>query len=364
MDLSLTAEQVLLQDNVARFATEHGRADNRSLARDMTLDRRMWRDIAELGWLGAGLPEDKGGFGGTAVETMIILEGAGKGLLQAPLLSAMVMAPQILVDAGCSAEALAPFVAGEEIYVAELSEKPAAGVALDASGDGLILLGRIDYMPYGDTVDGYVMAVLERPSGDMALVKVTADDSAIKRKAYRTLDGQPGATVTFDQLRLAPEAVIARGDVARQALRSAADHALAALCAEAVGIAQGLFDRTLAYLKQREQFGQTIGRFQALQHRMADMMVALEEARSLAVMATVALLDPQGDARTRRLSAARIGVLSRTLHIGREAIQLHGGIGMTEEMPIGEGFRRLKSLDLLFGGADTHLDRVAARYSA
>ncbi|WP_342641042.1 acyl-CoA dehydrogenase family protein [Rhodoligotrophos ferricapiens] len=364
MDLSLTPEQKLLQDSVARFAAEHYGKRKRSPSADPSdgFDRETWREIAALGWLGAGLEERNGGFGGGPVETMVIMEGAGKALMSEPLLATMVMATRLLVETGQSADDIAPLLAGDEIITAALADRATGTLTLARGGQGAVLSGREPLMPYGDAADRFILAAKAEEAGETVLISLPAQASGVSRKGFRTLDGWPAAALAFENTPVSEDEILARGQAADRAQSIAADHAIAALCAEAVGIAQGLFDRTLDYLKQREQFGQPIGRFQALQHRMADMFIALEEARSLMIMATMALTGPEGDSRQRTLSAARLGVLSRTLHIGREAIQLHGGMGMTEELPVGAGFRRLKTLDLIFGGEPPHLERVAATY--
>jgi alkylation response protein AidB-like acyl-CoA dehydrogenase len=164
--------------------------------------------------------------------------------------------------------------------------------------------------------------------------------------------------VSFSETPILPDAVIGTGEIAKTTLAHAELHAIAALCAEGVGIAQFLLDETLAYVKLRRQFGQPIGRFQAIQHRIVDMYVAVEEARSLSLMAAINLESNDSGQRAHALAAAKIGVLSRALHVARESIQLHGGIGMTEDLPLGAGLRRLMAMKVTYGDEAIQLDRM------
>ena len=364
MNLTLTAEQNQLRDSVARFAASHGVRGELAGERAHGADFRpaLWRRMAELGWLGAGLSEDEGGFGGGPVEAMVVMEEAGRGLLPEPLLEVAV-ATRILAATRPGGDLVSAVVAGEEIVVPALGgDRPDELAQLRLGGDAArrSLSGTRRLVAAAAHADRFVVAC-EADDGP-ALVVVPADAAGVTVETYRTLDGRSAATLIFDDVEVAGEAVLALGDAARTVLDAAREAALAGICAEATGIAGFLFAQTLDYLKTRRQFGQPIGRFQALQHRMADMFVALEEARSLTVMAAVNLGAPDPAGRAHALSAARIGAVSRALHIAREAIQLHGGVGMTQELPIGAGFKRIKALELMYGTEDHHLDRMAAAY--
>lgn len=358
MNLTLSSEQTMLKDGIARFAAErHGDRPRRGAENAAGFDRDIWREMAELGWLGAGLSEEEGGFGGGPVETMIVMEAAGRGLMPEPLLP-VAFSTRLLVAAGQGAEAIAPIVAGEQIAVVALEEAGRNGSLTRTVLENGQLSGRKRLAPYGDAADAFIVSC-HTPDGAAALVRIPADAEGIEIVGYRTIDGRRAADVTFSRVAAPAGIVIAAGDAAEDALADALDHATAAACAEAVGIAQFLADQTLDYLKTRQQFGQPIGRFQALQHRMADVFVALEEARSLTLMATLKLSAP-AEQRAHAVSAAKIGVMARAVEIGREAIQLHGGVGMTDELPIGAGFKRLKALELTFGSEHHHLDRMAS----
>lgn len=362
VNLTLSTEQTHLKDSVARFATSHGVRGELAGEAAHAADFRpeLWRRMAELGWLGAGLSEEEGGFGGGPVEAMVILEEAGHGLLPEPLLEAAV-ATRILAATRPGGDLLAAVVAGDEVVIPAIGgDRPgeAAQVRLSGSDGQWSLSGTRRLVPAAGYADRFIVSC--KAQDGPALVVVPADAAGVEVESYRTMDGRSAATVTFTDVGIAGEAILAKGDEARAVLEAAREVALATLCAEATGIAAFLFEQTLDYLRTRRQFGQPIGRFQALQHRMADMFVALEEARSLTVMAAVKLASDDPAERGRALSAAKIGTVSRALHVAREAIQLHGGVGMTQELPIGAGFKRIKALELMFGNENHHLDRMAA----
>jgi alkylation response protein AidB-like acyl-CoA dehydrogenase len=360
--LTLSPEQTQLKDSVARFVATHGAKGELTGEALQKVDFRpdLWRQMAELGWLGAGLSEAEGGYGGGAVETAVILEEAGRGLLPEPLLAATT-AIRLLAEAQPAGALLEAAVAGDELLVAAADDAGSGsepGLRLSTANSQVVLTGTT---PHLNAAEHATRLLLPCASEDgIAIVSVQKDAPGVTLDGYRTLDGRRAANITFADVAVEDGAVLARGAQAEAALQAARDLTVAMLCAEATGVASFLFDETLAYLKTRRQFGQVIGRFQALQHRMADMFVALEEARSLSLMATVALADADPKARARALSAAKIGAVARAMHVAREAIQLHGGVGMTQELPIGAGFRRIKTLELSFGSEHHHLDRLAA----
>lgn len=367
MNLTLNSEQMQLKDGVARFVADRydDRARRNHAASAESFSREVWRETAELGWLGAGLAEDHGGFGGGPVETMIVMEGVGGGLMQEPYLDVL-HALHLLVAAGTDADAVAGIVSGESIVTASIDDAADTGAAddlrIERSGDGFRLSGRRRLVPHGDTADALVLSC--RFEGGLALVRVDTAGEGIERVGYRTLDGRRAADVTFDNAPLEAAAVVATGRRAEDAIAAARAKVGAALCAEAVGIAQFLHEATLDYAKTRRQFGQAIGSFQAVQHRFADMFVALEEARSLAIMAAVKASSEDPVERDHFTAAAKLGVTARALHVAREAIQLHGGVGMTEDLPMGAGLRRLKALSLAHGDENAQLDRMAAGIGA
>ncbi len=357
MDFSFSDTQRMLADGLARYAArDYDDATRRRLAALQSgYDRAKWREMAELGWVGAATSEEEGGFGGP-VEAAILMEGVGAALMQEPFLSNAIMAPRLLAAAG-RADLLEQVISGEVVVAVALEEPGAPWSPADPRTrveDGR-LGGAKARVAAGDSAD---LLIVPASSADgLVLALVAADAEGVSRRPLRLLDERMAADVEFDTP--APE-ILLTGDAAKAALDAALDAGLAAVCSEALGIAEALAARTLEYMKTRRQFGQPLAAFQALQHRMADVHVALAEARGMATLATVSLSEPDARARRRGLSAAFCEVMDRTLRVGAEAIQLHGGIGMTEELPVGAGYRRLKALSLSFGGTDLHLDRFIA----
>jgi alkylation response protein AidB-like acyl-CoA dehydrogenase len=357
MNLPLTFEQIQFKDTVDRFAAAWC-ADGKQ--QDRTFSRATWQQLADLGWLGAGLSEMDGGIGGGPIETMLIMEAVGRSLMQAPFLPVMVHATKLLLAVGQEVAAVAGIIAGQNLLTIALDE-PAAHrsgnpTILNHSGDGFVLSGRKRLVPFGVQADGYlVSAKLDK---QQAIVRVSATAHGVSATGYPTIDGHGAADVSFVNASVPVEGLVAIGSRAENGLVCAEQFAITALCAEAVGIAQFLYESTLDYVKQRQQFGQPIGRFQVIQHRLVDMLVAVEEARSLALMASTKVVYGGSAEAAHAIAAAKLGVLSRAMHVARESIQLHGGIGMTESLPLGAGLRRLKALNATYGDEGTQLNRM------
>jgi alkylation response protein AidB-like acyl-CoA dehydrogenase len=362
MVFSLTPEQAMLQESASRFLGDRydDAARRRFRAEDAGFSLEIWQEIARLGWLGSGFSEQRGGFGGGPIETMILMEAGGKALMSEPLLGSMVLPGSVLAEAG-SYDDLAHLIEGTSLFAVawDEPEQPSAlepATVAEPCGDGLAIRGEKKLVLGGQIAD--VLLVTAKLDGRLAILRVRSDVDGVDVRAHRTLDGGKAANVRFDSARIDRSDVLASRNEAPAVVSEMLARAIAAACAESLGAARNLHDRTLDYLKLRVQFGRRIGEFQALQHRMADMFIALEEAQSLSMMATAALEEPKGDQRDRLLSAAKIGVMARAMHIAREAIQLHGGVGMTDELPVGDGYKRIKSLSLMFGDEDFHLDRM------
>ena len=357
MNLALTPEQVQFKDSIDRVVTdrcENWRQHKGAFSRD------LWHEVADLGWLGAGLPEAEGGFGGGPIETMLIMEAVGRGLVHAPFLSCMVHAVRLLLESGRGGDKVPDIVAGRCLVTVALDEpgvlQSESQTVLLRGNDGYTLSGRKQFVPCGGVADSYlVTAKLDQA---LTIVQVSSAACGICATSYHSIDGHDRSDVSFFETPILPDAVIGTGELAKTTLARAELHAIAALCAEGVGIAQFLLDETLAYVKLRKQFGQPIGRFQAIQHRIVDMYVAVEEARSLSLMAAVNLESNDSGQRAHAIAAAKIGVLSRALHVARESIQLHGGVGMTEDLPLGAGLRRLMAMKVTYGDEAIQLDRM------
>ena len=365
MNFRFTEEQSMLRDMARRWVAERYDLKRRKAAAAGGFDRAAWADMAEMGWQGVALPEAAGGSAGGAVETMIVMEEIGRGLMVEPYLPTAVIAPAALMLTGAAAEdARLAAIAGGRLVVAFAHDEP--GLRDPAAprrtravpvGDGWRLDGAKSVVRAGAEADCLLVSAA-MPEGATGLFLVDATAPGITRTGYPTLDGMTAAEIAFEGTEVPAAALLA--GAADAILAALIDRAIAAELAEALGVMERLKAATLDHLRTRRQFGQEIGRFQALQHRMADIHIACEEARSMVIMATVALDEDDVLARARAVSAARLHVAELAMHVGREAIQLHGGIGMTDEMIVGHGFKRLKVIAAGMGGNDLHLDRFIA----
>ncbi len=372
MDFDLTDDQRLLKDSVDRLIADHYAFEQRKkyLAEATGWSTTVWNQYAELGLLGLPFEEKLGGFGGGAVETMIVMEAFGRGLVLEPYFATVILGGGLLRRAGSEAlrAALVPQIVAGKLklafaHVERQSRYDLADVATTARKDagGYVLDGAKSVVLHGDCADK--LLVTARVSGSrrdrdgVGLFLVDADAAGATRRGYPTQDGLRAAEFSLVGVRVAADAVL--GDNALPAIEHVVDEAIAALCAEAVGTMQAMHETTLEYLKTRQQFGRPIGSFQVLQHRSVDMLVALEQARSMAMFAAVMAGEEDAVERRRAIAAAKVQIGRSGKHIGQEAIQLHGGIGMTMEYNVGHYFKRMTMIDMLFGDADAHLATLA-----
>ena len=370
MDFDLSDDQRLLKDSVDRLIAEQYGFEQRKkyLAEPTGHSPRVWDQIAELGLLGLPFPETLGGFGGGPVETLIVMEAFGRGLVLEPYFATVILGGGLLRHAADDAlrGALIPQVAAGKMklafaHVERHSRYDLNDVATTArrEGSGWTLNGAKSVVLHGDAADK--LFVTARIAGDqrdrdgIGLFLVDAKTPGLSRRGYPTQDGLRAAEVTMANVRA--EACLSEN--ALPAIDCAIDEAIAALCAEAVGVMQAMHDSTLEYLKTRQQFGRAIGQFQVLQHRSVDMLVALEGARSMALYAAVMAAEGDVTERRRAISAAKVQIGRSGRHIGQEAIQLHGGIGVTMEYSVGHHFKRMTVIDQLYGDADAHLQALA-----
>jgi pimeloyl-CoA dehydrogenase small subunit len=366
MDFDLTDDQRLLKDSVERLiADRYGFEARRKLrAEKEGWSRAMWAQFAELGLLGLPFAEAHGGFGGGAAEVAIVMEAFGAGLVVEPFLASVILGGGLVQRLGSAAQqdAILPQVAAGRLVLAfaqveRASRYNLADVRTTATrgGDGWVLNGEKSVVIHGDSADK--LLVTARVSGGrfdragIGLFLVDAASAGVARKGYATQDGLRAA-----EIGLANAAGVPLGDPegALDGVEQVVDQAIAAVCAEAVGLMQCMHDITVEYLKTRQQFGRPIGSFQVLQHRSVDMLVALEQARSMAMFATMMAGEPDATTRRRAISAAKVQIGRSGRHIGQEAVQLHGGIAMTMEYKVGHYFKRMTMLEQLFGDADTH----------
>lgn len=376
MDFDLTEEQRLLAESVGRLVTDaYGDFEKRKAyrAEPKGYAAANWSAMAEMGLLGLPLPEEEGGFGGGPVETMLVMEAFGRGLVLEPYLASVVLGMGLLRRAGSAAqraEILPRVAAGETTLAFAQQERQARhdlhdiATAARRDGDGWVLDGAKGIVLHGDSADYLIVSArtagARRDRDGISLFLLDPTTPGVTRRGYATQDGLRAAEVVLEGVRLPAEALLGQEGAALPLIELVVDEAIAALCAEAVGAMETLRDLTVDYLKQRVQFGQPIGNFQALQHRAADMMVATEQARSMAFYAAMMVQEPDAAARRTALSAAKALVGRLADQLGKDAVQLHGGIAVTEEYKAGHYFKRLAIIAGLFGDVDHHLRQVVA----
>ena len=375
MDFEFSDEQRQLREAVESFAAkeysfDHLRAVKRSGA---GWDPAVWRGLAELGATALHVPASLGGLGYGPTETLALMDGCGPGLLLEPILTSAVVATALLrqYDRSASAAGLLRAMATGDRIAALAHFEPRSRfdtawveTRAVAEGGGVRLDGRKAVVAHAGLAD--TLIVSGRTAGEageaqgLALFLVPRDAPGVTLNEYLTVDGQRAADVHFGGVRV-PNAdrLGGQGD-ALAAIEAALDFGLAALCAEAVSIMQALVRATVDYLSTRQQFGQPIGRFQALQHRVADMTVHLEQARSMSYLAAMRCISPDVGERRRALSAAKVVIAEAARFVGQQSVQLHGGMGMTDELKVSHWFKRLTAIEILFGDGDFHLQRYAA----
>jgi pimeloyl-CoA dehydrogenase small subunit len=376
MDFDLNDEQRQLKDSLDRLlADSYGELTKRHgyMKEPKGYSAALWKQYADLGLLAVPFAEEHGGLGQGLTETMIIAEGFGRALALEPYLATVVLAGGALRHSGNDAllkELVPAIVEGRTTLALAHQERQArydvADTATTARSDGkggYTLEGEKAVVLHGDHADKLIVTARAQGGradrGGIGLFLVDAKASGVTRRGYPTQDGMRAADVTLSAVRVGPEAVVAGPDKGLGVLERVIDEAIAALSAEAVGAMGGLHELTVDYLKTRKQFGVPIGSFQVLQHRAVDMLTALEQARSMAYYATMMAAEPDAGPRRKAMSAAKVQIGRAAKHIGQEAIQLHGGIGMTMEYKAGHYFKRLTMIDLAFGDADHHLRELA-----
>lgn len=376
MDFTLSEEQQLLKNSVERFI-----ADDYEFTRRMRLQEtprgwsaEHWALYAEQGWLAVPFSEDEGGLGCGPAEIMVLMEAFGRGLVLEPYLSTVILGGGFLRHGGSAAqkETLIPAIVEGRTFLAFAHSEPGmrhnpAGVALHARHhDGHYVLDgkKIAVIDAADADHVIVSArTLNSPGdhGGVTLFLVPRETPGLSLLPYRTVDGRPAADLTFDSVTVAAEAVIGKVDLGLPLIETVLNEANVALVAEAVGCMEALLAATLEYVKTRKQFGRAIGGFQVIQHRMADMYMQVEQARSLMLRAVLTreTADWPRDVAAAKALAAELGIA-----VGHAAIQLHGGIGMTHELNISHYHKRLLAIATLFGDAAYHRARFRALAAA
>ena len=375
MDFSFTDEQALLQDSVQRFIQNSYAFDSRQklIKTEDGFSRENWASFAELGWLALPFSEESGGFGGTAVETMILMEEFGKGLVVEPYLTTVLMSGSIIEAGGSSAQkegVLAEIMAGTKLaalaYVEPQARFNLADVTTTATaeGDGYVINGFKGVVMGGPSAD--VLIVPARTAGEqrdeagITLFLVDANSNGISKRDYPTIDGGRASEITLENVTVDASAVIGEVGGGFALLEVGINNGILGVGAEAVGAMEVLYKTTVEYCKTREQFGQPIGKFQVLQHRMVDMFMEHEQAKSLLYMAAIRMSENDADEARKAISALKVQIGKGGRFVGQQAIQLHGGMGMTDELNVGHYFKRLTAIETLFGNVDYHLKKYAA----
>lgn len=374
MDFTFNDEQNLLRDSVRKFIEKDYTFESRRrlIKTELGFSRETWKGFAELGWTALPFSEEDGGLGGSPIDTMIVLEEFGRGLVVEPYLPTVVFAGGLLrrASAGLRGKYLPALINGDLIAAVAYAEPESrfdlsrVSTTAKQDGDGYVLNGKKLAVIAGHAAD--LVIVSARTSGavndrsGITLFAIDAKKTAgVDKLVYATVDGLRGANLTLTNVKVGADQIVGDLDRGLDLLEAAVDEVLVALGAEATGIMEVMYKSTVAYTKERKQFGVPIASFQVLQHRMVDMFMEYEQFKSLTYMATMT----QDAARPLAKHAAGLKwLLGRAGRVvGQAAIQNHGGMGMTEELAISHYFKRLTMIDLMLGNGDHHLDRYRAR---
>jgi pimeloyl-CoA dehydrogenase small subunit len=374
MDFDLSEEQRLLRDSVERLLADHYSFEKRKtyLAEPEGFSRELWAQYAELGLLGLPFAEEYGGFGGGGIETMLVMQGFGRALALEPYLSTIVLCGTALRLAGTDGQKseLLPLIAGGELVLALAHGERQARYDLSdvlttatRKGNGWVIDGAKSVVTHGDSAEKLIVSA--RVSGDrndtdgIGLFLVDAKANGVARRGYRLRDGTGAAEIGLSGVEVGGGAALGEPGKAFPVIERVVEAGIAATAAEAVGAMEAMQAMTLEYLKTRQQFGRPIGDNQALQHRATEMFVALEQGRSLAMLAAMMVEEPDAAERQRNIATVKAGVGQAARFVSQNAVQLHGGIGMTEEYAVGHYFRRCMVIEHSFGDTGYHLSRLA-----
>jgi pimeloyl-CoA dehydrogenase small subunit len=376
MDFELTDERRLLRESVDRLLADHyGFAQRRRyLTEPDGFSTQMWSRYAEQGLLGLPLAEEYGGFGGGPIDVMLVMEAFGSVLALEPYLATVVLAGTALRLAGSEAQkrTILPQVAEGRMTLAFAhGERQARYDLTDVlttakpTARGWVLDGGKSVVAHGDSAQRLIVSA--RLSGErddpegIGLFLVDADANGVARRSYPMRDGTRAAEIALSGVEVGRDEVIGQPGNALPVIERVIEVGIAATCAEAVGAMEAMHAMTLEYLKTRQQFGRPIGQNQVLQHRAAEMLIALEQGRSMAILAAMTVEEPDPGERARNIAMAKVGVGQASRFVAQNAIQLHGGIGMTEEYAVGHYFRRCMVIEHTFGDPAHHLSRLAER---
>jgi alkylation response protein AidB-like acyl-CoA dehydrogenase len=373
MDFSFTEEQTLLRNSVSKFLADNYSFDTRRKIAKSEAGWRPenWKQFAELGLLAAPLPEEFGGIGGGPVETLIVMEEFGRALVIEPFAQTVVVGGTFLGDASKELQdEWLPKIAGGEAVIAFAFAEPQGRYNLadltttaKKQGSGYVLNGNKAVVIGAPWADQLIVTARtaggQRDEKGVTVFLVDKKSKGITTRDYPTIDGLRASEVTFENVEVPASRVIGMVDEGLKLVEKVTDTAIAAHAAEATGAMKVLLDATVEYTKTRKQFGVPIGKFQVLQHRMVDMFMNHEQSVSITYMATLKLGDSEAE-RKKAASAAKVQIGRAGRFIGQNAVQLHGGMGMTEELNVGHYFKRLTMIDTLYGNVDHHLKRYSS----
>ncbi|HEX7642690.1 MAG TPA: acyl-CoA dehydrogenase family protein [Burkholderiaceae bacterium] len=371
MDFNFTQEQQQFADALRRWVDkDYGFETRKKIVHsEKGVSDEAWGMLVELGMPALPVPEEQGGFSGSAVDMMVVMQEMGRGLVVEPYL-ATVIGAEFLKRGGGHDDLLEDVASGEVKLASALGEKRSRyelfdiATAAKADGGGFVLNGTKSVVIHGGQADYLIVSArtggAQRDTDGISLFVVPADDAGVTRRDYRTIDCLRAADITFANVKLPASSLIGKAGAGWSILDAVSDYAVALLCAEAVGAMEALNGATLEYLKTRQQFGVPLGKFQALQHRMAEMYMEMEQARSMATLVAVKVSSNDDNERRRVASAAKARVGQAMKYVGQQAVQLHGGMGVTDELPAAHHFKRLTMIEASFGDTDHHLARFAS----
>jgi pimeloyl-CoA dehydrogenase small subunit len=372
MDFSFTEEQSMLRDTVASYLQDKYDFETRRkiVASEAGWRPDYWKAFAEeLGILGAPFSEELGGLGGGATENLVVMEEFGKALVVEPYLGTVVIGGGFLKHSGHAGatDLIAQIISGELVTAFAYAEPQGRYTWSDLKttakkdGGGWVLNGHKAVVTGAPWASHLIVTArtggAQRDTGGVSVFLVPANAKGVVLRSYPTVDGQRASEVFLENVSVGADALIGGEGAGLPLVEKVIDEATVALCAEAVGVLRKLHEGTLEYTKQRKQFGQPIATFQVLQHRMVDMFIQVEQSVSMAYMATIKVEDDSADERAKATSAAKVQIGRACKFVGQNAIQLHGGMGMTDEMAIGHYFKRATIIEGLFGSVDHHLRR-------
>lgn len=372
MNFDLSEEQKMLQKTVRDFVKQESTVERFRKLRDADgsgYEKSTWAQMGELGWLAMPFPESVGGFGGSFVDAALILEQLGSTLVPEPYLASVCMAGMALLHGGDAAQHeryLAPMLEGRTTLAFAGFERNSRNditrieTRAEVQGDDFVLNGQKPFVLNGHAADHIVVSALV--GTELALFVVDGSAAGLERKTVRLFDGQRAGQLSLKDVKVSKDARLSSADAA-QVITRTIDFAAAASVAEGVGVAQSMLGMTMEYLKTREQFGVKIGSFQALQHRAVEMYVEVELLKSISAEASVRA-EEEGTERTQAVSAAKVQLATGAQFVSRASIQLHGGVGVTDEHDIGLFFKRMQVLSVVGGDEVHHVRRYAAAIAA